>query len=81
MRYSCPLALALAVPAAGQFGPEVLVSSTTPAPFESVAADVDGDGRVDLVTISRDELVWRANTGAVTYGPEQVITTAVDGGQ
>nr|MBC8447967.1 VCBS repeat-containing protein [Chloroflexota bacterium] len=46
------------------------------------AADVDGDGDVDVLSASFDDdtIAWYENTdGAGTFGPEQVITTDADG--
>jgi len=83
--------LAFATPAVAQIvAPPVVISDTTEDPLATIAADLNGDGRPDLVTISDliepgdlvtnlrpDELSWRENLGSASFGPKQVITTSI----
>jgi len=62
---------------AGTFGPEQIVTSDIDDPREVLAADVDGDGDLDVLSSSSTadtKIVWYENTdGAGTFGPQQVI--------
>ncbi|MEM7305463.1 MAG: FG-GAP-like repeat-containing protein [Planctomycetota bacterium] len=65
----------------GAFGPQQLISSTADGAFAVAAADVDGDGDLDVVagSFSDDTIAWFENTdGLATFGPGQTITTAAD---
>jgi len=70
----------------GTFGPlETVVapgglSGSTGRPHAVHAADVDGDGDMDLLTASypNDKVAWYENNGSQTF-TERVITTAADG--
>ena len=41
----------------------------------SLAADLDGDGDLDVLSRSEVALEWRTNDGAGTFGPAQLIAT------
>ncbi|MFW5659217.1 MAG: FG-GAP repeat domain-containing protein, partial [Bacteroidota bacterium] len=72
----------------GQFAPEQAINIPStgsltgdlPDPTAISAADLDGDGDIDVLAASSggalvsDELVWYENTGFGTFGPKQVIT-------
>ena len=64
------------------FKPEqhVIVQSETNRPTSVYAADLDGDGDLDVLSASDvdDKIAWYANDGSGQFGPQQVITTAVD---
>jgi hypothetical protein len=62
------------------FRPEqhVIVQSETNGPTSVYAADLDGDGDLDVLSASGgdDKIAWYANDGSGHFGPQQVITTA-----
>ena len=45
------------------------------------AADLDGDGDLDVLSASSDDdkIAWYENDGTGQFGPQQVITTQADG--
>ena len=60
------------------FGAEQTISTSADAAKSVFAADLDGDGDIDLLSasINDDKVAWYENMdGAGTYGPEQVIST------
>lgn len=60
-----------------QFGPQQIISTETSAPYNVVAADIDGDGDIDAVTASfGDDLVaWFENIdGLGSFGPLVEVT-------
>ena len=66
----------------GTFGSEQVINNTTNGPSSVMAADVDGDGDLDVVAASvfDDTVAWFENTdGLGTFGPEQVLTNTADG--
>ena len=65
----------------GVFDPEQQVITTSAdAAFSVYAADVDGDGDVDVLSASGvdDKIAWYANDGTGVFGDQQVITTSAD---
>jgi hypothetical protein len=67
---------------AGSFGSERVVSTAVNGAVSVFAADVRGDGDLDVLSASRDddEIAWYANTdGAGSFGGLQVISAAADG--
>ena len=69
---------------AGFFGPQQVVSCVVDGAQSVIAADIDGDGDLDLASASLldDKIAWYENTdGAGTFGPQQVVSTAADGAQ
>ncbi len=52
--------------AAADFGPAQSVTASADGPIKIQSADIDGDGDIDLITISDqdDELIWYENTGS-----------------
>jgi len=65
------------------FKPEqhVIVQSEANRPTSVYAADLDGDGDLDVLSAYWDdaEIAWYANDGTGQFGPQQVITTEADG--
>jgi hypothetical protein len=59
-----------------------LITSTADAVRTVIAADLDGDGDLDVVSASEgdDTIAWHANLdGKGTFGSRQIITSAADG--
>ncbi|NIQ19394.1 MAG: hypothetical protein GTN95_04140, partial [Gammaproteobacteria bacterium] len=66
----------------GGFGSPQVISSTAERGRSVFAADLDGDGDLDVLSASQldDKIAWYENLdGAGNFGPQQVITTAADG--
>jgi hypothetical protein len=66
---------------AGTFGGQQVISTLADRPFSVYAADLDGDGDVDVISgsVNDDEVAWYENTdGAGTFGGQQVISTLAD---
>jgi hypothetical protein len=67
----------------GDFRPEqrVIIQSDTDGPTSVYAADLDGDGDLDILSASSgdDKIAWYANDGSGQFGSQQVITTAAYG--
>jgi hypothetical protein len=64
---------------AGGFGTQQIISTAADSPFSIFAADVDGDGNLDVLSASGidHKIAWYENTdGAGSFGPQQVISTA-----
>ena len=66
---------------AGTFGSQQVISTLADGPYSVFAADVDRDGRVDVLSASGldYELAWYRNLGGGTFGSKQVISTLADG--
>ena len=66
----------------GTFGPQQVISTSAFGPWTVHAADVDGDGDIDVLSASRDDdkIAWYENTdGLGTFGPQQVISANANG--
>jgi len=64
------------------FGPQqVIVQSETASATSVYAADLDGDGDLDILSASEldDKIAWYENNGAGNFGAQQIITTAANG--
>jgi len=64
----------------GTFGPQRSITTSVGEPRSIFAADVDGDGDLDVVSASLeqyDKIAWYQNTdGLGTFGPQRIISTA-----
>jgi hypothetical protein len=60
---------------------KVIVESEADAPTCVYAADLDGDGDFDVISVSRDDnkIAWYENDGFGQFGPQEVITTSAFG--
>ena len=61
------------------FGPQQVLSDTADAASDVVAADLDGDGDLDVLTSSEFDttLSWFENLdGLATFGPERIISSS-----
>ncbi|NIQ20709.1 MAG: hypothetical protein GTN95_11180, partial [Gammaproteobacteria bacterium] len=66
----------------GSFGPQQVITTLAVGARSVFAADVDGDGDLDVLSASGvdDKIAWYENTdGPGSFGPQQVITTLADG--
>ena len=66
----------------GSFGAQQVISVAADASVSVYAADVDGDGDMDVLSasVNDDKIAWYENTdGLGSFGAPQVITTAADG--
>jgi len=61
----------------GFFGPQQVISLQVDAPKCVHAADLDGDGDMDVLSASQndDKIAWYENLGGGLFGPQQVIST------
>ncbi len=57
-----------------------MISLAANGPRDARAADLDGDGDLDVVSASSydDQIAWYENLGGGSFGPLQSITTAAD---
>lgn len=65
----------------GTFGPQQVIDSAAFRASSIFAADLDGDGDIDVLSASRDDdkIAWYENTnGMGTFGLRQVITNNID---
>lgn len=66
----------------GSFGAERTISLNAAGAIMVFAADLDGDGHVDVLSASANDnkIAWYKNLdGLGNFGPEQIITTAIQG--
>jgi hypothetical protein len=65
----------------GAFGPENVLTSQLSQGVDVHAADLDGDGDLDVLSASRgnDKISWFENLGGGAFGAEQVLTLQADG--
>ncbi len=66
----------------GSFGPQQVISNAADYPTSVFAADVDGDGDVDVLSasVSDDKIAWYENLdGTGSFGPQRIISTAANG--
>jgi len=69
---------------AGSFGTQLVISTAADGAQSVFAADVDGDGDLDVLSASiyDDKIAWYENTnGAGSFGGQQVISTEADAPQ
>ena len=67
----------------GTFGPPILITSQAYSAIQVLAADLDGDGDPDALSLSEspDLIAWYENTdGYGSFGPMRQITTQIDHG-
>ena len=65
----------------GSFGPQQVITTAADGARSVFAADLDGDGDMDVLSASRydDKIAWYENTdGLGSFGPQQVIHTAAN---
>jgi len=60
-----------------------IISTNVDSPQSVYAADMDGDGDMDVLSASPDDnkIAWYANDGTGGFGTQQVISTAADGAE
>lgn len=67
----------------GGFSTQKLISNAADRPKDVYAADLDGDGDLDVVSASAsdDTVAWYENLGGGSIGPAQIVASDVDGAQ
>ncbi len=63
---------------AGTFGTQQIITTNTSGAYSVYAADIDGDGNMDVLSASffDDKIAWYENTdGTGTFGTQQIITS------
>jgi hypothetical protein len=65
---------------AAHFGPQRIISTQAFGALAVIAANLDGDADLDVVSASDgpDKIAWYENLGGGTFGPQQVVSTLVD---
>lgn len=66
----------------GNFGSENIITSSLQETTTVIAADMDGDGDMDIIGVSgpQDKVVWFENLdGLGNFGVQNIITTQADG--
>lgn len=66
----------------GNFGPQQAITTQANGASSVHAADLDGDGDLDVISASRHDskVAYYLNTdGLGSFGPQLIITTARDG--
>ena len=71
-----------ASPSGSIFGPEQIISTENDGPKRLFAADIDGDGDIDVLSISLadNKIAWYENIDNGAFGPQNIISTQIDGG-
>jgi hypothetical protein len=67
---------------AGSFGAQIVISTAADGAASVYAADMDGDGDMDVLSASYNDnkIAWYENTnGAGSFGAQDVISTAANG--
>jgi len=62
----------------GHFGPQQVITTEADYAQSVYAADLDGDGDLDVLSAGADEIAWYANDGTGGFGAQQVISTEAD---
>ncbi len=68
----------------GNFGPQQVITLQAANPRDAYAADIDGDGDIDVLSASYndDEIAWYENTdGMGSFGGQQIISSEAEGAQ
>ncbi|MEC3906155.1 T9SS type A sorting domain-containing protein [Tamlana sp. 2201CG12-4] len=66
----------------GNYGLQKIITTETSGPKSVFAADIDGDGNIDVLSASEgdDKIAWYENTdGLGNFGTQQIISTNSDG--